>query len=138
MNESPIDTLLAALDEFDADAAAAMFEPDGRFLAADGRTADGTEAIRALLTSFLGALRSTTHTITAQWHQDAVWIAEVDADYVLRDHLQITALPRVFVLREGPDGVSDLRTYGAHERQLAEHDPTGGGLWISGRWIPPL
>jgi uncharacterized protein (TIGR02246 family) len=138
VTESPIERLLAALDKLDVDAALAMFAPDGRFLTADGRRAEGTDALRALLTSFLGALRSTAHTITAQWHQDNVWIAEVEANYVLTDHLQISALPRAFVLRDGPHGISDLRVYGAHEHQLAENDTNDEGLWIGGRWIPPL
>jgi hypothetical protein len=112
-----------------------MFAPDGRFLAADGRRAEGTGAIRGLLTSFLAALRSTTHTITAQWHPDNVWIAELEANYVLRDHLQINALPRALVLRDGPDGVSDLRVYGAHEHQFAEDDTAKDGLWIRGERV---
>jgi hypothetical protein len=138
VNESPIDRLLAALDKLNTDAALAMFAPNARLLTVDGRRAEGTDAVRALLTSFLAALRSTAHTITAQWHQDNVWIAEVEADYVLKDALQISALPRVFVLRDGPDGISDLRVYGAHERKLAEHEAASDGIWVGGRWMPPL
>jgi hypothetical protein len=138
VDESPIDTLLRAIDALDVEAAIAMFAPDGRFLTADGRRAEGTEAMRALLTSFLATLRSTMHRITAQWHQDNVWIAEVEATYELQDWLKINALPRAYVLRYGPDGVTDLRVYGAHERQLAEHRAGDEGMWIGDRWMPPL
>ncbi len=94
--------------------------------------------MRALLEGFLAKLRSTSHRITAQWHVDDTWIAEVDADYELRDYLQIRDLPRVFVLRGGPDGVSDVRVYGAHERPIDEHRTGEEGIWIGGRWVPPL
>jgi hypothetical protein len=73
-----------------------------------------------------------------KWHEDDVWIAEVDASYELRDWLRLTGLPRAFILRAGTDGVSELKAYGAHEHQLSNH-PTGGkAMWIGGRWVPPL
>ena len=116
----------------------ALMAPDARVLVADGRRAEGTEAVRQLVGDFLGQLRSTTHRITAQWHQQDVWIAEVDASYELRDWLQLNGLPRAFVVRASPDGVSELRTYGAHEHRLSER-PTGEkGTWVGGQWIPPL
>lgn len=138
VNESPIDQLLAAIDKLDADAAMSLLAPDCRFLSADGRRAEGTDAVRKLITEFLAALRSTTHRITAQWHQNNVWIAEVEASYELRDWLRLEALPRAFVLRDGPDGVTDLRAYGAHERPLTDHRTGEEGFWIGERWIPPL
>jgi len=135
---SPIAQLLAAIDKLDVDAAMALVAPDGRLLAVDGRRAEGSESVRDLLTDFLAKLRSTTHRITAEWHQDDVWIAEVEATYELLDWLQIQALPRAFVLREGPEGFVDLRVYGAHERPLAEHRTGAEGMRVGGRWIPPL
>jgi hypothetical protein len=84
------------------------------------------------------ALRATSHRITAQWHQNDVWIAEVDASYELQDWLRLDNLPRVFVLREGSEGIADLRAYGAHEHPLAEHRSGEEGMWIGGRWVPPL
>lgn len=116
----------------------ALMERNARFLAADGSRAEGEEAVRGVLTTFLATIRSTRHRITAQWHIDNVWIAEVDGDYELQDYLQLDALPRAFVLREGPDGIADLRVYGAHERPLAEHRTGEEGMWIGERWIPPL
>ena len=138
MTPSPVDRLLTALDELDADAAAAMFAVDGRLLTADGRRAEGVEAIRALLGDFLGQLRSTAHVTTAHWHQDEVWIAEVEASYVLRDWLKLTDLPRVFILRDAPGGYADLRVYGAHERALASHRSGGDTMPVGGLWLPPL
>jgi hypothetical protein len=138
MSESPIDRLLAALDALDLDAAMALVTPDCRLLTADGHRAEGAEAVHRLLAEFLATLRSTRHVITAQWHQDNVWIAEVEATYELRDRLRLGRLPRAFVLRDGPDGVIDVRVYGAHERPLAEHRTGDEGMWVQNRWIPPL
>ncbi len=138
MEQTPIARLLAALDQLDVEAAMALFAPDCRLLTVDGRRAEGSEAVRDLLADFLAKLRSTTHRITAEWHQDIVWIAEVDATYELQDWLQIPALPRAFVLREGPGGFADLRVYGAHEHPITEHRTGAEGVRIGGRWIPPL
>ncbi|MHB8695932.1 MAG: nuclear transport factor 2 family protein [Solirubrobacteraceae bacterium] len=138
MNESPIDALLDAIDKLDADAATALMAPDCRLLAVDGRRAVGADAVREFLTNYFSALRSTKHRITAQWHPAGVWIAEVEADYELQDFLRVSALPRVFVLRVGPDGITDFRVYGAHERQITEHRTGEEGMWVGNRWIPPL
>jgi SnoaL-like domain len=138
VNESPIDQLLGAVDKLDVEAAMALMAPDCRLLAVDGSRAEGTAAVRELLTSFLATLRSSTHRITGQWHQDNVWIAEVEATYELKDRLKIGALQRAFVLHDGPDGLADVHAYGANERPLADR-PTGEeGMWIGGRWMPPL
>ena len=138
MSESPIAQLLDAVDRLDVQGAVALMAADARILVVDGRRAAGTEAIAELLTAFLSALRSTSHRITAQWNQDDVWIAEVDASYELRDWLRLDALPRVFVARIGQDGIADLRVYGAHEHQLTEHRTGEEGMWVGGRWVPPL
>jgi hypothetical protein len=136
--ESPIEQLLGAIDARDVEAVIALMAPDCRFLVVDGRRVEGTAAVRELLTEFLSTTRSTKHEVTAQWHQDSVWIAEVDATYELTDRMKMGGLPRAFVLREGSDGFVDLRVYGAHERPLTDH-PTGEeGMRLGGRWIPPL
>jgi hypothetical protein len=138
VSESPIEQVLDAIDRLDLEDTMALMAPDARVLVVDGRRAEGTEAVRQLFSDFLGQLRSTTHRITAQWHQEDVWIAETDTNYELRDWLQLNALPRAFIVRAGPDGVSELRAYGGHERQLSDH-PTGEeGMWVGGRWVPPL
>lgn len=138
MPKSPIDQLLGAMDRLDIDAIMALVTPDVRLLTVDGRRAEGAQAVRELLEEFLGSLRSTTHRITAQWHVDNVWIAEVDASYELQDRLEIAALPRAFVVRVDPNGIADVRGYGAHERPLTEHRTGEEGLELGGRWIPPL
>jgi hypothetical protein len=138
VSQSPIEQLLDALDRLELEAMMALIAPDALMLVADGRRAAGTEAVRQLFGEFLGQLRSTTHRITAQWHEDDVWIAEVDASYELRDWLQISALPRAFIVRAGPDGISELRVYGAHEHRLSEHRTGEEGMRVGGRWIPPL
>jgi hypothetical protein len=135
---SPIEQLLEAIDALDVDAAMALLGPDTRLLTADGKRAEGSDAVRAFVTEFIGSVRSMTHRVTAQWHQDDVWIAEVEATYELVDWLQLKALPRAFILREGPEGIADLNVYGAHERPLTEHRTGEEGMWVGDRWIPPL
>jgi hypothetical protein len=138
VSQSPIEEFLDALDRLELDAIMALMAPDVRALVVDGRRAEGIDAVRQLFADFLGQLRATTHRITAQWHEDDVWIADVNASYELRDWLQLNGWPRAFILRAGTDGVSELKAYGAHEHQLSNH-PTGGEtLWIGGRWVPPL
>jgi SnoaL-like domain len=138
VSESPIDRLLGALDALDVDAVLAPAAPDIRLLTADGRQAEGAAAVRALLADFLGQLRATAHTITAQWHEDDAWIAEVEATYELKDRTRLAAMPRAFILHVGPAGWTDLRVYGAHERPLAESRARDEGMRIGGHWIPPL
>ncbi len=138
VKESPLAKLLQALDDLDLDAAMALTAPHARVLTVDGQRAEGSGEVRELLSAFLATLRSTTHRITAQWHQDDVWIAEVEASYELRDWLELNGLPRVFVVREGADGLHDLRIYGAHEHPLSDHRTGEEGMWIGDRWIPPL
>ena len=138
VSQSPIEEFLDAVDRLELDAIMALMAPDVRLLVVDGRRAEGTDAVRQLFADFLGQLRATTHRITAQWHEDDVWIAEVEAGYELRDWLQLNGLACAFILRVGPDGVSELKAYGAHEHQLSDH-PTGGkAMWVGGWWVPPL
>jgi|SRR5947209_10884883 len=138
MADSPIVQLLAALDERDVEGVMALLAPQPRLLAADGRRAEGTDAVRELMAEFLGALRATAHRVTAEWHVEDAWIAEVEADYELQDWLLMKALPRVFILRTAADGIADVRVYGAHEQRLTEHRTGEEGMWIGRRWIPPL
>ena len=139
VKESPIDQLLGALDELDVGAAMSLLAPDCRILAVDGRRVGGTEAARGLITDFLEMVRSTTHRVTAQWHLDDVWIAEIDASYELRSSLQINAIPCAIVVRDGPEGIADLRVYAAGEPVLMHHPgEEEEGLRIGGRWMPPL
>lgn len=138
MSDSPVEQLLAAIDALDVDATMALMAPDVRLLAVDGRRGEGTNAVRRLLTAFISTLRSTSHRITAQWHEDDAWIAEVEANYELQDYLQLNGLPRAFVLRLGPEGITDFRVYGAHEQPLTDHRTGEEGMWVGGRWVPPL
>lgn len=138
MSESPIKQLLGALDNLDLEAALARFAPNGRLLTADGRRAEGIDAVRAVVADYLSSLRSASHRITVEWHEEGVWIAEVEGDYELKDWFRMDGLPRAFVLYEDPDGITDLHVYGAHERPLAEHRTGEEGMWVGERWIPPL
>jgi hypothetical protein len=138
VSDSPIRRLVEAMDGLDVDTLLTLFAPAGRLMTADGRHAEGPDALRALLTEFFGALRSTSHRITEEWNQNDVWIAEIDASYELRDWLQLNNLPRVFIARTGPEGVEDLRVYGAHEHPISEHRTGEEGMWVGSRWIPPL
>jgi hypothetical protein len=138
VSQSPIEQFLDAVDRLELEDIMALMAPDARVLVADGRRAAGTEPVRQLFDEFIGQLRSTTHRIATQWHEGDVWIAEVDASYELRDWLQLNALPRAFIVRAGPDGISELRAYGAHEHRFSDHPTNEEGMWVGGRWIPPL
>ena len=135
MSRSPIEELLSAIDRLDADRSMALFAPDARLLAVDGRRAQGADEVHKLLGELVASLRATTHRVTTQWHVDDVWIAEVDASYEFQDFLQLNDLPRAFVLRMAGDRIGDLRVYGAHERPLADADQ---GAWAGSLWLPPL
>jgi hypothetical protein len=138
VNGSPVTQLLEAIDKLDLDAVMALASPDCRLMTVDGRRAEGAAQMRQLLGAFLSSLRSTSHRVTAEWHVDDVWIGEVEASYELRDWLQMTGLPRVFVLRDGPDGLLDVRVYGARERPLTNHRTGDEPTRVGGRWIAPL
>jgi hypothetical protein len=139
VTDSPIGPVLRALDAFDAAAVAALMAPECKLQTADGRSAQGREAVATLVGEILGDLHSTAHEITDEWHPAGVFIAEVEASYELRDGLALKALPRVFILRSGPAGITDMRVYGAHERRLADHGiEDARGIRIGGRWMPPL
>jgi hypothetical protein len=138
MSRSPLERFLSAVDGLDVDRAMSLFAPECRLLTVEGRRVEGPDAVRAMMLDFVSAVRSTHHRITAQWHEESVWIAEVDATYELKDLMVTGVLPRAFVLRDGPDGIVDLRVYGAHERPLTEHRTGGEGMRIGGRWLPPL
>ena len=135
---SPLTQLLEAMDRLDADAAVSAFAPSVQMLTADGRRANGRDDAARLLGSFLAKLRRMEHRVTAQWHVDDVWIAEVDGTYELTDYFQTGALPRVFIARVQADGICELRVYGAHERPLTDHLTGEEGMWVGGRWVPPL
>jgi ketosteroid isomerase-like protein len=138
MTDSPLDRLLAALDSLDVDAVMALLTRDAKFLTIDGGRAQGTAAVREMLTDFVAPLRATTHKVTAEWHADDVWIAEVDATYERTDGEQTGELARVIVLRERPNGIADLRAYGAQAPLLTDPHGEEAGMRLGGRWIPPL
>lgn len=138
MTPSPVEQLLAAVDRLDIDGVMALLAPDARISMADGRRATGSGPVRKLLMSFTEQVRSTAHHITAQWHQDDTWIAEVDASYELRDFLRLQSLRRAVVVRANTTGIVDIRVYGAHEHALTDERDGEEGLWVGGRWIPPL
>jgi hypothetical protein len=138
VSASPIEQLLACIDRLDLDAVIALLAPGCDLLTVDGRRADSAEGARAVLGAFLAQLRSTTHVITSQWHLDGVWLAEVEAAYELQDWLRIDSLPRAFVVRTGPDGITGVHCYGAHESRLSEHDARRAGISLGAHWIPAL
>jgi SnoaL-like protein len=138
VSDSPIEQVLQAVDKLDLEGAVELFAEDAQFSIVDGRRAEGTEQIRALLSDYLSKLRSTSHRITRQWHVDDFWIAEVESDYEMRDYLQINDLPRAWIVRHGSGGLAEIHVYGAHETPLDQHRTGNEGMWIGGRWVPPL
>jgi hypothetical protein len=138
VDQSPLDQLLEALDDRDTGAVSSLLAPACEMLLVDGRRAIGPQAVRDLITEFLAATRSMQHRVTARWHVDDVWIAEVEATYVLQDWLELRDIPRAFVVRTGPPGVVSVHAYGAHEHPISDHRTGDEGMRIGARWIPPL
>jgi ketosteroid isomerase-like protein len=138
VEHSPLADLIAAIDKLDIDQVMALCAPDCRFMTVDGRHAEGREATRQLLVDYFAQIRSTSHQITAQWHEGDTWFAEVSANYELRDWLRIDGLPRAFVIRTGADGICDVRVYGANERRLSDHGDGDKPFRIGGRLVFPL
>ena len=116
----------------------ALCAPDCRFGTVDGRHAEGREAVQRLLSDFLSTIRSTHHEIISQWHQDDAWFAEVVANYELLDRTRIEGRLRAFLLRTGPDGIRDVRVYGANERPLTDRTAGYQPARLGGRLILPL
>jgi hypothetical protein len=138
VEESALRRLLVAVDKLDLDAVIELCSPDCSIATVDGRNGEGRDQVRQLLADFFSVLRSTAHAVTAEWHQDNVWIAEVLADYELQDWLRIEAMPRAFVIRTGPGGIRDIRVYGAREHPLTEHEPGDQPFRMGGRLVLPL
>ena len=138
MSESQLERFLAAIDALDADALTRLMAEDCTLLIADGRRAEGTEAVRALLGDLLAEMRSTSHRITSSWTIGDVQIAEVECDYTLQNWLELKAVPRAFFATVGDRAITELRVYGAHERALATEGAEPSGMRIGGRWMPPL
>jgi hypothetical protein len=136
VERSPLVELLEAIDRLDVQAVVSLCAPDCTLMTVDGQRAEGRPAVTRLLSDFLGSLRSTSHEVTAQWHQDDVWIAEALASYELRDWLRVEHLPRAMFVRTGADGIRDVRVYGANERQLG--DRVSEPVRVGGRRILPL
>ncbi len=138
MKESPLSDLLEAIDRRDVPAAMALCALDCSFATVDGRRAEGRVEVQRLLTEFLSVLRSATHEIISQWHQEDAWFAEVLASYELQDWTRIERRPRAFLLRTGADGIRDVRVYGANERPLTDHSARYEPARLGGRLILPL
>jgi hypothetical protein len=139
MAESPIRAVLRALDALDAGTVLAMFAADGTLLRTDGYKAEGIDAVRAAVEDFLKDLRGTEHEVTAEWNPEpGVWIAQLMARYELSDFGRHGPYPRAVVLREGPDGITELSFYGSHELPLAAAEHSYRDVYAAGRWMPTL
>jgi ketosteroid isomerase-like protein len=143
VTRSPLERFLCTFDRLDADACAAMFAPDGRLVFLDGRAERGTMAVRDCLDGYFADLRSTEHVIRGLWQIGDVWIAEVEAAYVLADHSRLGPVSKVFVMRMRDSDIADLRVYAAgvpsfHEAALRRERERARGDLVRGRWIPPL
>ena len=136
---SPVTSSLEAIDSLDVDAFVSLFAPRGRLLSVDGRVANGTEEVRAAISSFVSDLRSTSHQVTAEWHPEPeVWIAELDATYELNNYTELGPYARAVVLRAGEEGIDELRIYGLHELPLTASAHPYQEVFGSGRWLPTL
>ncbi len=140
--DSPIDTFLRAFDRLDPDACAALLTDHGRFRYVDGHVDEGPAAVRDQLREDFADLDSTVHTLHGQWHDDGVWIAEVEASYVLADHSELGPLSLALIVRASPAGIEDIRVYTAVEpwfrETMVQHREYDQGTMVGGHWLPPL
>jgi hypothetical protein len=126
------------MDALDAEGASAVLAPTVRVLMADGRRAQGQPEVTGLIADFLSRVRRMSHRVITEWQVDDVWIAELEATYELTDYFDTGTLPRVVIARVDGQGITELRVYGAHEHPLSEHSTGEEGMWVGGRWVPPL
>ncbi len=139
VSPTPLEELLDALDALDLDRAMALLAPDCALLMCDGGRAHGAEDVRTQVGDLLEHLRSATHRLANQWQVGDVWIAELEADYELRDQSRLSRLPRAIVARAGAGGgIAELRVYGAHEHAIYDRGGGDGSMVIGGRYMPPL
>lgn len=141
--DSPLELFLRAFDRLDADACAALFANGGRLRYVDGRVDEGVAAVRERLCEYFADLSSTAHTLREHWHEDGVWIGEIEASYVLADHSLLGPVSKVFIVRMAPDGIKDLRVYAAvepsfHETRVRHERERDRGMTVGGHWVPPL
>lgn len=143
MTDTPLELFLQAFDHLDADACAALFANHGRLRYVDGRVDEGAEAVHDRLREYFADLSSTTHTLRGHWHEDRVWVGEVEASYVLADDSVLGPVSKVFTVRMAPDGIEELRVYAAvepsfHEARTRHERQRDRGMIVGGRWVPPL
>jgi hypothetical protein len=139
MADSPITSVLRALEARDLDAIVAMFAGDGALLRTDGRHARGTDEVRTALQEFFSPLRRMRYRISSEWNPEpGVWIAQLSAEYDLGDLGEHGPYPRAIVLREGPGGIGELSVYGSHELPLTQTEPSYHEVFAAGRWMPTL
>lgn len=143
MLDSPLDSFLRAFDRLDADACAALFAEQGRLRYVDGHVDEGLVAVRKRLREYFADLHSATHTLRGHWHEERVWINEVEARYVLADQSSLGPVSKVLVVRMAPAGIEDLRVYAAvepsfHEATNRHERERDRGMKVDGRWLPPL
>jgi hypothetical protein len=141
--DSPLELFLRAFDRLDADACAALFADGGRLGYVDGRVDEGAATVRERLREYFADLSSTTHTLREHWHEDRVWIGEIEASYVLADRSLLGPVSKVFIVRMAAEGIEDLRIYAAvepsfHETRIRHEREQYRGMMVGGRWLPPL
>jgi hypothetical protein len=131
--------VLRALDALDLEAAIALFAADVSLTTVFGETAAGREGVRDILGAFLGELRGVHHELQSEWNpQEGVWIAELSASYELSDYSRRGPYQRVIILRAGPDGIEQMRIYGAHELSLADSGRPYAEVHGAHGWLPTL
>jgi hypothetical protein len=139
MSDSPIMTVLSAIDALDLDTAISLFAPDGVLDTPYGEEAVGREQVRGELGVFFAELRATHHDATSVWNPEpGVWIAEVTATYELTDFSRRGPYGRAFVLRAGGQGIEQLRIYGSNELPLMESGAAYHEVRGPHGWMPTL
>jgi hypothetical protein len=115
MTDTPLELFLQAFDRLDADGCAALFADHGRLRYVDRQIDEGALAVHHRLREYFADLSSTTHTVRESWHEDRVWVGEVEASYVLADHSILGPVSKVVFLRMASGDIEELWVYAAVE-----------------------
>ena len=139
MPETPLQAVLHALETLDADAAVALFAPDGSLETVFGQRADGRDQVRTLLGAFFAGLRATHYELTSEWHpEEGLWVGELTANYELADRSRRGPYRRAVVVRCASAGIQEMSLYGAHELPLSESGHAYAEVRGADGWMPTL
>ena len=106
-----LDKLFTAIDNKDVDGFLECLTADASFRFGSAPAAQGTEAVRAAVDGFFGAIKGLRHNVTRSMAEDGVLVCEGDVTYTRTDDSEIT-LPFADVFEMSGDGlIAEYKIY---------------------------